>query len=242
MNIEFHSYTNKGGRPNNEDTMQIVSEPDYCAAIVCDGLGGQGGGETASQTAAECFAVNAAKIHAFEDKDLLAILSAANKAVVKGCAADPAFARMRTTIAGCVIDHDKLKCFNIGDSRFYFFRRGSLKFMSRDHSVPQLSVDMMVDSFDSLRFNPDRNRLTRVLGNEEMADAGMMPTEFVLESGDAFLVCSDGFWEYVYETEMEIDLAKAATAEQWIKYMLIRLLLRTDDNNDNYTVIAGLIV
>ena len=59
--------------------------------------------------------------------------------------------------------------------------------------------------------------------------------------GDAFLLCSDGFWEYVLENEMEIDLSKSNSAEEWVKFMLVRLLLKMNGKNDNFTVIGGII-
>lgn len=60
-----------------------------------------------------------------------------------------------------------------------------------------------------------------------------------IEPGDAFLLCTDGFWEYVYETEMEIDLIKSRSPKEWTEYMVKRLLLRPAAERDNFTVLAG---
>ncbi|MDE6607690.1 MAG: hypothetical protein K2K54_08050 [Lachnospiraceae bacterium] len=38
-----------------------------------------------------------------------------------------------------------------------------------------------------------------------------------VQEGDDFLICSDGFWEFVYEKEMETDLQSTNSAEQWSK-------------------------
>lgn len=62
-----------------------------------------------------------------------------------------------------------------------------------------------------------------------------------MHNGDAFLICSDGFWEYVYETEMEADLLKSDSTEVWLKYMLKRHILRAENKGDNYTAICGII-
>ena len=49
-------YTDTGGRPVNEDSVRtVVSNEGIALAIVCDGLGGQGGGDVASKTAADIF-------------------------------------------------------------------------------------------------------------------------------------------------------------------------------------------
>jgi len=55
---------------------------------------------------------------------------------------------------------------------------------------------------------------------------------------EAFLLCTDGFWEYVFENEMEIDLAKSDSPEKWIRFMTWRLSRRVSGTNDNFTALA----
>ncbi|KJU82867.1 hypothetical protein MBAV_004939 [Candidatus Magnetobacterium bavaricum] len=63
-----------------------------------------------------------------------------------------------------------------------------------------------------------------------------------VEQDDAFLLCTDGFWELVKETEMEVDYAKSASPAQWLNNMQDRILYRADNEsnneNDNYSAIA----
>jgi serine/threonine protein phosphatase PrpC len=92
-----------------------------------------------------------------------------------------------------------------------------------------------------VRFHDDRNKLLKVLGNDENLNIRKIDDAVSIESGDAFLLCSDGFWEYVYEVEMEADLIKSDSPKDWIEYMIKRLLLRVTGNNDNFTAIAGFI-
>ena len=112
-----------------------------------------------------------------------------------------------------------------------------------DHSVPAMLAQAgRVDPAD-IRNHEDRNKLLKVLGDsEDLALKGEKQYDTIeLEDGDAFLLCSDGFWEYVYETEMEIDLSKSDSAHEWKTYMLKRLLNRVTDNNDNFTLICGIL-
>ena len=62
------------------------------------------------------------------------------------------------------------------------------------------------------------------------------PTD--VERGDAFLICSDGFWEYVNEDDMEDALALSASPKEWVEKMLVSLHKHAKKNNDNYSVIA----
>ena len=57
-------------------------------------------------------------------------------------------------------------------------------------------------------------------------------------SGDAFLMCTDGFWEYVTEAEMTVDLAKSYTPMEWLERMELRLIARAAAGNDNYSAMA----
>jgi len=54
----------------------------------------------------------------------------------------------------------------------------------------------------------------------------------------SFLLCSDGFWEYVTETEMEIEIAKSDTPEKWLNGMERRILTKAEPEHDNYSAIA----
>ena len=149
---------------------------------------------------------------------------------------------MRTTLVFALSDGNVLRYANVGDSRFYYFKNGSVYVQSEDHSVSAASVRMGDIRYEDIRMDADRNKLLKVLGNSETLAVKIPDREIVLEQGDAFLLCSDGFWEYVYETEMEIDLAKSETPQEWLKYMVKRIILKThNQNNDNFTAIGAII-
>jgi hypothetical protein len=72
-------------------------------------------------------------------------------------------------------------------------------------------------------------------------DGGVRPTAaepVALHPGDAFLLCSDGFWENIYETEMELDFAKSRQPSEWLSLLEIRLQERVSGSHDNYTALA----
>ena len=60
-------------------------------------------------------------------------------------------------------------------------------------------------------------------------------TEYHNKYCERFLLCSDGFWEYVLEPEMEQDLQAAADPQDWLDRMLVRLNRRIPAHNDNNT-------
>lgn len=243
MSVDFYTYTNSGSRKVNEDSFKIEKCEIGEVAVVCDGLGGHDCGEVASKMACENFVKGFGQIKPedLNNEIIHTLINAVNENIIKHQEENKKLSSMRTTVAGCVIDKEKINYFNCGDSRFYFFSNGSLECMTKDHSVPQMSVDLGEMSFDEIRFDADRNKLLKVLGLQMTGDAGTVYKPVQYKPGDAFLLCSDGFWEYVLEEEMEIDLSKAKSAKEWVDAMIIRLLLRMTSDNDNFTVVGGII-
>jgi len=82
-----------------------------------------------------------------------------------------------------------------------------------------------------------RNILLRALGAEDKAYGEVTALE-PLTAGDTLLLCSDGFWEYISDEEMEVDLAKSVTALEWLSYMLTRIGGRIPADNDNLTAVV----
>lgn len=241
MNIDLFSYTNQGARELNEDYFGTKLDRDKCIAVLCDGLGGHNCGEVASKTAVLNIVECLTKTNSYTSEEIYKILKYVNDGLVQKQASNPELNGMRTTTVGCILNNKELTYFNCGDSRFYFFSNGTLATMTKDHSVSQMSVDLGDITFDNIRFDADRNKLLKVMGEATANEVGTVYKPIPFKRGDAFLLCSDGFWEYVLEEEMEIDLSKSNTAKEWLEYMIVRVLLKFTDKNDNFTVVGGII-
>ena len=230
--LQTANYTDCGGRPYNEDSCRTVSGQKELCLVVADGLGGHGGGELASSTAADriCRSWNG-------HPDALALverIQQASKAVLE--MQTPTCA-MKTTAVVLEIENDKAVWAHVGDSRLYHFYNGKIVHQTRDHSVAQMSVLLGDITPDQIRFHPDRSRVLRALGQEGRLKVDSK--EQTLEKGrHAFLLCTDGFWEYVFENEMEADLRRAENPDIWLKLMRERLTERIPADNDNNTAAA----
>lgn len=231
--LDIASYTDIGGRARNEDTVRYITRgEDALCLVLADGLGGHGGGELASAAAAESICqgwdgtVNAER--------LKALVQDANRRVL---AIQTPQCAMKTTITVLTLAGERAVWAHAGDSRLYYFHDGTLDFQTRDHSAAQLGVLLGDITLDQIRFHEDRSRVLRALGQDD---------ELTVETGarelgggtHAFLLCSDGFWEYVLEPEMEEDLAKAAGPEDWLERMRWRLKKRIPADSDNNTAAA----
>ena len=228
MNLDIAQFTSRGGREINEDS--LICGKDYF--VVADGLGGHSAGEIASAAAIKSFAENC---HGgYTDESINMLLEQANNDVLS------LKSEARTTVAAAFVENGVFRYINAGDSRIYYFKNNRLFAHSRDHSVCQAAVDMGTMTFEEIRGSEDRSKLLKVLGDNEQLNIKKFYQPIEIENGDAFLICSDGFWDFVLEGEMEADLLKAENACEWLRYMLKRQLLRAKNEDDNYTAICGI--
>ncbi|MCR4615839.1 MAG: serine/threonine-protein phosphatase [Clostridiales bacterium] len=230
------AYTNQGGRKNNEDAY-LCSKGIWTLA---DGLGGHDCGEVASEESVRYINSLWKQMGCpMDEESLLKMLAETNKYILHLQKKSPEKSSMRTTLVFAVTDGETLRYANVGDSRFYLFRDNKIIAQSEDHSVCAAIARLGEIRYEDIRFNEDRNKLLKVIGDTEDLNIRKLPEPIVLKPGDAFLLCSDGFWEFVYEQEMEIDLSKSKSSKEWLAFMTKRLLLKTKNKeNDNFTAIC----
>ncbi len=227
-----------GGRESNQDFCGNVSIDDknkHCW-VITDGLGSHRGGERASKIVVNKIIELFKNSPEITNENLEYQLIKANEEIVMLQAENDSFSDMKTTVIEAICDNENLVCGHIGDSRFYHFRENKLFYQTLDHSVPQTMVTAGELSFEEIRKHPDRNRLLRSMGNKEGIKPSFYSSKIIIN--DKFLFCTDGFWEYVTEIEMEFDLAKSETPEMWLEEMELRLLKKVKNDFDNYSAIA----
>ena len=221
MQLSAYAYTNRGGRDHNEDSLRASAEQGIF--VLADGLGGHRCGEVASQAAVDAIFTGMAQAEALEEASLLDLFRSANEELLRR-QAQPGQEEMRTTAVALKLTGDMAVWAHIGDSRLYRFSGGQLAGVTADHSVTYRKFLGGEISYMDVYHDDDRSRLLRVLGKEPCRpEAGQGSVSL----GDAFLLCSDGFWEYVYNEEMQADLCKARTPEEWAESMLLRHIRRT---------------
>jgi serine/threonine protein phosphatase PrpC len=226
-----------GGRDKNDDYIGNCKEENIQCFVVADGLGGYEGGKKAAYEAVE------AALKAFRRKPEISeeaveiYINAAQDAVVRAKKYDDRLKSMCTTIVILVTDGREAVWGNIGDSRLYHFEDTRIKEITDDHSVAFSNFLAGRCLYHDIRKSPDQNKLLRTLGNSARFDPQIYKKVGCGEN-DAFLLCTDGFWEYVYEGEMEDTLAGAKNTKEWMLDMLSLHRRRTPENNDNYSAIA----
>lgn len=239
--MEGTYYSDRGGRDYNEDTAEAVLINDYYCGIVADGLGGHGGGDVASSAAVRLIEENLAE---YREKKVTkeAYTEWFNKANEKVLSLQQDDCKMKTTLAVlCINEQERNATWaHLGDTRIYHFIDGRMEFVTFDHSVSRMAVLAGEIEMDQVRFHPDRNKLIKAVGKENVGSPEY--GECYLEEGrrHAFLVCSDGFWEYVTEEEMEATLQSSSDMDDWLQQMvgiLRNKVASKNVNNDNYSLV-----
>jgi serine/threonine protein phosphatase PrpC len=246
MKIDVASISQRGGREKNQDYVAHLIHGLHAGFVVADGLGGHEGGEVASQLVAKQM------LKSFrENVDLTQL---AMEQMMELAQADlrfhkeqqPHYKDMCSTATmlrlGFATDDfgnpiSLALWAHVGDSRIYHFRDGKLLTQTKDHSVPQALVNAGEIQLADIRNHEDRNRLLRALGMEHDVRASISEPIHI-EPGDTWLLCTDGFWEYIVESEMEHLLAEAEHCEAWLASMEQLILSRATGEHDNYSALA----
>ena len=241
--MESCLYTNVGKRTVNEDSaynyLKTNSEGFF---VVCDGLGGHGKGEVASKLVVDAV-VEKVKESGIENENIIesSILNA-NNLLLQAQKEIKAESEMKTTIVCLRVFDGKAQWAHVGDTRLYMFKNKKTFTRTLDHSVPQVLVAAGEIKEKQIRFHEDRNRLIRVMGTQWDSPKFDISEIESVSNGDAFLLCTDGFWEYITEKEMLKCLKKSKSADEWMNKMSeIVLKNGSKSDMDNNTAICVII-
>ena len=178
-------------RPTNEDAFGFSVE--HGVYVVCDGMGGAAAGEIASSLAVDEILKHLAKAReaGFSLPQLAEqAVCAANEAVYSRAQRNQRLQGMGTTLVALVVDERRAWVLNVGDSRCYRLRAGRLEQLTQDHSLVEEQVRMGRMTVAEASRSPLRNVITRALGTQNCVTPDSFELE--VESGDIFMLCSDG--------------------------------------------------
>lgn len=229
-------FSDKGGRNTNQDAYKHKVHGRLGCWVLCDGLGGHQGGEMAARIAVEECLRTFWQNPKLEPDILNSCMLKANRLVMIQ-RQESVNKMMSTTAVMLAIYKQQALWAHIGDSRLYYFKNGKVFRQTADHSLTYKLMQIGEIKPEEIRSHADRNRLLRVLGTDELRPE-IENTIHNVESNEAFLLCTDGFWEYIYENEMETLLANMPNSQTWLSKMVEIIKQRQPKHADNYTAIA----
>ena len=223
----------KGGRKFNEDAAGKTKAKGIVCVAVADGLGGLYGGGKAAEIAVKTVLESFTKTPEFSSEAMQRYISDANNAIIKTAKTDPELVHMSSTVVVLMIKGKKAIWANVGDSRLYMFREGRISEVTEDHSVAFEEFLKGDIEYADIKNSPNQNMLTSALGNH--AGAVNISDIKIIDSQTSFLLCTDGWWEYVSDEEMEDKLKSSKNARAWLEKMLEIREREAKKDSDNYT-------
>ncbi len=240
MRLEIAVLSKAGGREPNEDAFGCWSARDASFCLLSDGAGGHGGGDVASKLAVRAALAWFQNSPECSGANIASALRSAHDAIMLSQRAGDGLANMRATAVVLAVDTAHASAFwgHLGDTRLYCFRNEAQLARTKDHSVVQRMVDAGYLREEDLRRAPDRSQLFAALGQDENFSPTVSDVPLALIDGDAFLLCSDGFWEYIDDAAIAEALAGAATPEHWLASMEQQVIAHGGKDQDNYSAMA----
>ena len=237
--LMFEILSKPGEREYNEDFAGACRNGDAYCFVLADGLGGHGGGDEASRLVVSFILNDFGRIGAVTEEYLSKCLHESQQMLLKEQRRQGRTQEMKTTLTILLVDDKQIQWGHIGDSRIYYFQDKKLQLRTLDHSVPQMLVLAGRLKEKKIRGHTDRNRLLRVMGVEWEEAQYDIADPLKRTGGETFLLCSDGFWEWIQETVMQRLLKKADDPGEWLRLME-KVVIRQGSGNrmDNYSAVA----
>lgn len=239
----LYSFHQLGGRGNQEDNRypDIDQKDDAgCCFAVCDGVGGNAGGEFASQTVCETIGQIMQDFDGQQEEftvaDFRQVLDAAYNALDQMEKQNSDLDEMSTTLTFVCLHTGGALVAHIGDSRIYHIRPGiGILYRSVDHSYVNALVHEGEITPEQAIDHPKSNYITRCMSpvsdkNDRIRDCASVLQISDIRAGDYFLLCTDGVLHCANDETLVRLLESDRTDNEKIE-TLATLCKNSSDNN-----------
>ncbi len=233
--ISYSAGTDVGmKREENQDSYGILLGDTYRLFFVADGMGGVQGGSIASNLALASIEKTLRDQSRLNISQVVSAVKEANKQIYNKGNSDPNLTGMGTTIVGLMLSETGAYYLHVGDSRAYLIRNKSITRLTEDHTLVQELVRSGAISEDQAEHHPVAHMLTRSLGPNENIEVEFHTLSSGVNSRDKFLLCSDGLYNLVSESEI-LEIVSNQSTDDAVQ-MLIDLS-NERGGSDNITII-----
>ena len=226
------------------DQIPIAEERVAFFAMVADGVGGGLKGEQASRTALEIstrYITESARSYYHTEEteaDLVQALEEgakkAHQAIQAQAAADHTAAGMATTLTLFIGVWPWIYLLQVGDSRYYQYRDGTLSQLSRDQTLAQQLTDQGAIPKELAIKSPLRSVLSSSIGGRKTEPVvSRLPNSWER----IHLLCTDGLTRHVPDERIAERLGKMQSARGACEDLLQDAL--DGGGTDNITIIVG---
>jgi protein phosphatase len=236
----------QGRRPYQEDYDGVFTPPPALGAgelvlVVADGMGGEHGGDRASQIVVSTFIDAYAAVSATTIPERLqCALLHANRELAFEVAEDPAIRTgMGCTVLAVVFNQQELYWISVGDSPLWVWRRQGLTRLNQDHSYRYVLAQRVAAgelSEEVANRHPDRTALLSAVTGSELNLIDLCKQPYPLQKDDQILLASDGLFTL---TEEQIALQMANREALSCQRLLNAVVTAAHPYQDNATVMIA---
>lgn len=224
-----YAITHRGAvRQLNEDAHVEINSHNLW--VVADGMGGHEAGEVASQLVVDVIRtqVEKFKLEDLNVSDIVKAIEDANKQLTEYSAQYLSNKTAGSTVTALFVKNERYYILWVGDSRAYLLRNSKLTQISRDHSQVNDLIDEGVISVEEAKNHPLSNVITRAVG--VMDEVKVDVVEGDINTGDIFLLCSDGLTGELSDEEICLSLEPSSIIDSGMALMHSSLVRGAKDN------------
>ena len=108
---------------------------------------------------------------------------------------------MGSTLTVLRIRDNQYHIAQVGDSRAYLLRDGTLNQLTQDHSLVWPLYKSGIISKEDISRHPQKNLITRSIGTQPQVEADLQEGDAL--AGDVYLLCSDGLTDVLSDQEIQ---------------------------------------
>jgi serine/threonine protein phosphatase PrpC len=205
MGYKYIKFSNIGFEKKfNEDAVEVVELENELLAVLCDGVGGDYGGDMASKIAIKSstyfFTTNDSSDYSERIKYAL---EESNNFVINHSESSELLKTMATTIEMLYLKDNLAFWGHIGDSRIYHLRSGKIKQVTKDHSLVQKLLDEGFITHQQAAHHPNKNIIMKALGDNAFVEPDISKIKLNEYEDNRFFICSDGISNLLSDNELE---------------------------------------
>ena len=233
-----------GSRANQEDSADFCRINQGICAVLCDGMGGIRGGETASSECVRIMLETSDTVQHCDEGILPAVLQ---RQAIK---ADQYIASLQdmeerrlqcgTTLLYAVIRKDSMYFVSAGDSHIYLIRNDTIQLLTEEHNYLadlMLKVENGEMEYEDAVSHPKREALTSYIGIGNLPKLHVLSVPIPLQEGDYIMLCSDGLYRALSDNDILQIIAVNPTAETAADALIQAVKERNLTKQDNTTLI-----
>ena len=224
-----YAITHRGAvRQLNEDAHVEINSHNLW--VVADGMGGHEAGEVASQLVVDVIRtqVEKFKLEDLNVSDIVKAIEDANKQLTEYSAQYLSNKTAGSTVTALFVKNERYYILWVGDSRAYLLRNSKLTQVSRDQSQVNDLIDEGMISVEEAKNHPLSNVITRAVG--VMDEVKVDVVEGDINTGDIFLLCSDGLTGELSDEEICLSLEPSSIIDSGMALMHSSLVRGAKDN------------